>query len=128
MMHSAFWHHRSTSCHQCLRDSSNRELGSPFLLRLSFLAFNKWSQFPKIELLQFSILYFNKPWKFIYYVACQKVGILIDRSIPEECIYHYFQHSYCCKVIQSKKEIPLSTVVSNDSASCGPSARVLLSL
>ena len=37
-----FLHLLSTSlCHQCLRDSSNRELGSPSLLGFSFLAFNK---------------------------------------------------------------------------------------
>ena len=52
-----------------LQVTGNRELGSPFLLRFSFLAFNKWSQFPKIELLQFSIVYSNNPWK-LYYVAC----------------------------------------------------------
>ena len=65
-----FWPLLSTSlCHLCLRDSSNRGLDSPFLLRFSFLAFNKLSQFPKIELLQFSIVYSNNPWK-LYYVAC----------------------------------------------------------
>ena len=76
---------------KCL--SSNRELGSAFLLRPLFLAFDKWSQFQKIDRLQFSIV---QSWEVILCGLSLICILLLGRN-------HYFliaMKSVCANHLQ----------------------------